>query len=92
MNEGGFGVILEHLQNDIVQPMVYGHPVGTLPIGALELLDTKERGLALVGHVSDGLPSEGLARLLVLGTVGLVTTDLPVLLLALRGTVESALA
>ena len=42
--------------------------------------------------VSDGLPSEGLARLLVLGTVGLVTTDLPVLLLALRGTVESALA
>ena len=92
MNEGGFGVILEHLQNDIVQPMVYGHPVGTLPIEALELLDTKERGLALVGHVSDGLPSEGLARLLEVGTGRLVATDLPVLLLALRGTVESALA
>ena len=91
-NKDIFGIIPEHFENDIVQPILYCDLVGTLPIQSLELLDTKERGSALVRHVSDSLPSEFLALLLVLGTRRLVATELQVLLLTLRRTVESALA
>lgn len=44
-NKDSFGIIPEHFENDIVQPILYCDLVGTLPIQSLELLDTKERGL-----------------------------------------------